>query len=321
MRVLSGIQPSGALHIGNYFGALKQFIELQHKYDGLYFVANLHALTSLHDPAALRAATLEVAVSFLALGLDPEVATIFVQSDIPEVTELTWLLACVTPVGLLERCHAYKDKVSQGIPAEHGLLTYPVLMAADILIYDSHLVPVGQDQKQHVEVTRDLAERFNSRYNQEVFVIPDPLILEEVAVVPGLDGRKMSKSYGNTIDIFDEPAVLKKKIMSLKTDSAPVEAPKDPDASHLFQLFRLFAPEPETLEMRRLFLEGGAAYGEVKKRTAELAIDYFAEAREKRKDLLAHPAQVREILDAGAARARSLARVTLDRAREACGVW
>ena len=321
MRVLSGIQPSGALHIGNYFGALKQFIELQHRYDGLYFVANLHALTSLHDAAALRAATLEVAVSFLALGLDPTVATIFVQSDVPEVTELTWLLACVTPVGLLERCHAYKDKVAQGIAAEHGLFTYPVLMAADILIYDSHLVPVGQDQKQHVEVTRDLAERFNSRYDQEVFVIPEPLILEEVAVIPGLDGRKMSKSYGNTIDIFDEPALLKKKIMSLKTDSAPVEAPKDPDISNIYQLFRLFAPEPEQSEMRARFQQGGVGYGDLKKRTVELAGDYFAEAREKRRDLLAHPEHVREILAAGAAHARSLARVTLDRARDACGIW
>ncbi len=321
MRVLSGIQPSGALHIGNYFGAIKQYIELQHEHEGFYFIANYHALTSLHDAEALRAATLEVAVSFLALGLDPNVATIFVQSDVPEVTELTWLLACVTPVGLLERCHAYKDKVAQGIAAEHGLLTYPVLMAADILIYDSHLVPVGQDQKQHVEVTRDLAERFNSRYDREVFVIPEPLILKDVAVIPGLDGRKMSKSYGNTIDIFDEPSVLKKKIMSLKTDSAPVEAPKDPDTSSLFQLFRLFASEPELSEMRARFEEGGVGYGDLKKRTVALATDYFAEARAKRQELLAHPEQVREILAAGAARARSLARVTLDRARDACGIW
>jgi tryptophanyl-tRNA synthetase len=260
-------------------------------------------------------------VSFLALGLDPQVATIFVQSDVPEVTELTWLLACVTPVGLLERCHAYKDKVCQGLPAEHGLFTYPVLMAADILIYDSHLVPVGQDQKQHVEVTRDLAERFNSRYNQEVFVIPEPLILEEVAVVPGLDGRKMSKSYGNTIDIFDEPSVVKKKIMALKTDSAPVEAPKDPDSSSIFQLYRLFAPEAELGEMRERFSRGGVGYGELKKRTVELAVAYFAEAREKRQELLAHPERVREILAAGAAHARALARPTLERAREACGMW
>lgn len=320
MRVLSGIQPSGALHIGNYFGALKQFIELQHSYDGLYFIANYHALTSLHDPAALRAATLEVAVSFLALGLDPEKATIFVQSDIPEVPELTWMLSCVTPVGLLERCHAYKDKVAQGLPAEHGLFAYPVLMAADILIYDSNLVPVGQDQKQHVEVTRDIAQRFNNRYG-EVFTIPEALILPEVAVVPGLDGRKMSKSYGNTIEIFDEPEVLRRKVMSVKTDSTPVEAPKNPDTCNAFALFRLVAPPEELAEVRRLYLEGGAAYGEVKKRTAELMADYFAEAREKRKELLAHPEQVREVLAAGAARARSLARVTLDRAREACGIW
>jgi len=320
MRVLSGIQPSGALHIGNYFGALKQFIELQHSYEGLYFIANYHALTSLHDPAALRAATLEVAVSFLALGLDPEKATIFVQSDIPEVPELTWMLSCVTPVGLLERCHAYKDKVAQGLPAEHGLFAYPVLMAADILIYDSNLVPVGQDQKQHVEVTRDIALRFNHRYG-EVFTLPEALILPEVAVVPGLDGRKMSKSYGNTIEIFDEPAVMRKKIMSVKTDSTPVEAPKNPDTCNAFALFRLVAPPQELAEVRRLYLEGGAAYGEVKSRTAQLMADYFAEARERRRELLAHPDQVREVLAAGAARARSLARVTLARAREACGIW
>jgi tryptophanyl-tRNA synthetase len=202
MRVLSGIQPSGALHIGNYFGAIKQYLDLQHDHECYYFVANYHALTSLHDPAELRDRSLEVAIAFLALGLDPAVSTIFLQSHVPEVTELTWLLSTVTPMGLLERCHAYKDKLAQGLPAEHGLFAYPVLMAADILIVDSNLVPVGQDQKQHVEVTRDIALRFNNRYG-EVFTVPEPLILEEVAVIPGLDGRKMSKSYGNTIGIFE----------------------------------------------------------------------------------------------------------------------
>ncbi|HEY3397225.1 MAG TPA: tryptophan--tRNA ligase [Armatimonadota bacterium] len=320
MRVLSGIQPSGALHIGNYFGALRQYLDLQYEHEGFYFIANYHALTSLHDPAELRRLTEEVAVTFLALGLDPAVATMFVQSDVPEVTELSWLLSTVAPMGLLERCHAYKDKVSQGIPAEHGLFAYPVLMAADILIYDSNLVPVGQDQKQHVEVTRDLALRFNNRYG-EVFVVPEPLILKEVAVVPGVDGRKMSKSYGNTIDIFAEPKPLRKLVMSIKTDSTPVEEPKDPDSDNVFQLFKLFAPEAERQEMERLYREGGAAYGEVKKRTAELMTEHFAPAREKRQELLAHPEQVREVLAAGAARARAQARITLERARAACGMW
>ena len=320
MRVLSGIQPSGPLHLGNYFGALQQYVALQAEHDGYYFVANYHALTSLHDPPALRRNTLEVAVAFLALGLDPARATLFVQSDVPPVTELAWLLSTVAPMGLLERCHAYKDKLAQGLPAEHGLFAYPVLMAADILAYDAQLVPVGQDQKQHVEVTRDLAERFNARFG-EVFVLPEPLILKEVAVVPGVDGRKMSKSYGNTLGIFEEPATLRKLVMSIKTDSTPVEAPKDPDTCNVFQLFRLFAPEPELGEMRRRYREGGAAYGEVKKRTAELISAYFAPAREKRQELLAHPEQVREVLADGAARARAVASVTLRRAREASGVW
>ena len=319
MRVLSGIQPSGALHIGNYFGALKQYLALQHDHDCFYFIANYHALTSVHDAAELRRRSLEVAATFLGLGLDPQVATIFLQSDVPEVTELAWLLSTVTPMGLLERCHAYKDKLAQGVPAEHGLFAYPVLMAADILIVNSHLVPVGQDQKQHVEVTRDLALRFNNRFG-EVFTLPEPLILEDVAVIPGLDGRKMSKSYGNTIEILDEPGVLKKKVMSIKTDSTPVEDPKDPDTDNIFALFRLFAPADELAEMRRKYVEGGAAYGEVKKRTAALMVEHFAEAREKTRELLAQPEQLREILADGATRARAVARPTLDRAREACGL-
>ncbi len=320
MRVLSGIQPSGSLHIGNYFGAIKQYIELQHQHEGFYFVANYHALTSLHNQEEMRRQTLEVAVAFLSLGLAPEISTIFVQSDVPPVTELAWLLSTVTPLGLLERCHAYKEKVAQGVPAEHGLFAYPVLMAADILIYDSNLVPVGQDQKQHVEVTRDIAQRFNHRYG-EVFVVPEPLILKQVAVVPGLDGRKMSKSYGNTIEIFDEPEVIRKKVMSIKTDSTPVEAPKDPEVCNVFRVFRLFALEPELSEVHRLYTEGGAAYGEIKERTAQLIADYFAEAREKRKELLSHPEKVRAILQQGAARACEVARVTLDRARQTCGAW
>lgn len=319
MRVLSGIQPSGALHLGNYFGAIKQYLDLQPDHECYYFVANYHALTSLHDPEELRRRTLEVAIAFLALGLDPNVATIYVQSDVPEVTELTWLLSTVTPMGLLERCHAYKDKVAQGIPSEHGLFAYPVLMAADILIVDANLVPVGQDQKQHVEVTRDLALRFNNRYG-EVFTVPEPLILEEVAVIPGLDGRKMSKSYGNTIEIFDDPQTLKKKIMAIKTDSTPVEDPKNPDADNVYALFRLFAPAEELAEMRRRYLEGGVGYGEVKQRTVELVTEYFAPARERAAELAAHPEEVREVLEAGAERARKVARATLARARAACGI-
>lgn len=319
MRVLSGIQPSGALHIGNYFGALKQYLDLQHEHDCYYFIANYHALTSVHEAKELRQRTLEVAATFLALGLDPQVATIFLQSDLPEVTELTWLLSTVTPMGLLERCHAYKDKLAQGLPAEHGLFAYPVLMAADILIVQGNLVPVGQDQKQHVEVTRDIALRFNNRYG-EVFTLPEPLILKELAVIPGLDGRKMSKSYGNTIELLDDPQVLRKKIMSMKTDSTPVEEPKDPEKDNLYALFRLFAPEAELKEMRRLYLEGGAAYGAVKRRTVELMVERFAEPRERARELLAHPQQLREILAAGAERARAVARPTLERAREACGL-
>ena len=319
MRVLSGIQPSGALHIGNYFGAIKQYLELQHDHECYYFVANYHALTSLHNPEELRSRTMEVATAFLALGLDPAVSTIFLQSHVREVTELTWLLSTVTPMGLLERCHAYKDKLSQGLPAEHGLFAYPVLMASDILIVDANLVPVGQDQKQHVEVTRDIALRFNNRYG-EVFTVPEPLILEEVAVIPGLDGRKMSKSYGNTIEIFDDPKTLRKKIMSIKTDSTPVEDPKDPDQDNVYALFRLFAPAEEVAAMRRRYLEGGVGYGEVKQRTAELMAEYFAPARERAEELAAHPEQVREVLEAGAERARKVARATLTRAREACGI-
>src|SRR5271155_2861498 len=255
MRILSGIQPSGALHIGNYFGALKQFIDLQQANDAYYFVADYHALTSVRDAAALRAFTFDVFVTMLALGLDPDKATLFVQSDVPETTELAWLLSTVTPMGWLEKCVSYKDKIQQGLPAEHGLFAYPVLQAADILLYDADLVPVGQDQKQHLEVTRDIAERFNRVYGggQDVFRLPKPHILESVAVVPGLDGRKMSKSYNNTIDIFDDPATIRKKAKKIVTDSTPVEAPKIPDTCPLFNLFRLFASPALIAEVERRY--------------------------------------------------------------------
>ena len=243
MRILSGIQPSGPLHIGNYFGALRQFIDLQRGNDAYYFVADYHALTSVRDARQLREYTFDVIVSMLSLGLDPEKATLFVQSDVPETTELAWLLSTVTPMGWLEKCVSYKDKIQQGLSAEHGLFAYPVLQAADILLYDADLVPVGQDQKQHLEITRDIAERFNHVYGggKDVFRLPKPHILESVAVVPGLDGRKMSKSYNNTIEIFDEPATIRKKVKKIVTDSTPVEAPKNPDTCPLFNLFKLFA--------------------------------------------------------------------------------
>src|SRR5271170_3979745 len=322
MRILSGIQPSGPLHIGNYFGALKQFIDLQQENDAYYFVADYHALTSVRNAAQLHAYTMDVFVAMLSLGLDPEKATLFVQSDVPETTELAWLLSTVTPMGWLEKCVSYKDKTQQGLAAEHGLFAYPVLQAADILLYDADLVPVGQDQKQHLEVTRDIAERFNRVYGdgEDVFRLPRPHILESVAVVPGVDGRKMSKSYNNTIDIFDDPATIRKKAKKIVTDSTPVEAPKNPDTCSLFNLFKLFAAPDDLAEVERRYREGGIGYGEVKTRLAEAMIARFAPAREQRADWLAHPERVSAIRCAAAARARVTARIVLDRARKACGV-
>src|SRR5947209_2311196 len=256
MRVLSGIQPSGALHIGNYFGAIRQYVALQEANDAFYFVADYHALTSVRDAAKLRNYVFDVMADLLALGLDPERATLFVQSDVPETTELAWLLTTVTPMGWLEKAVSYKDKVQQGLPADHGLFAYPVLQAADILLYDADVVPVGQDQKQHLEITRDIAERFNNVYG-EVFRLPEPYILDAVAVVPGLDGRKMSKSYNNTIEIFDPPEVIRKKCKKIVTDSTPVEEPKDPDSDNLFQLFKLFAPPDEVAEVEGRYRAGG----------------------------------------------------------------
>jgi tryptophanyl-tRNA synthetase len=322
MRILSGIQPSGPLHIGNYFGALRQFIDLQGGNDAYYFVADYHALTSVKDARQLREYTFDVIVSMLSLGLDPEKATLFVQSDVPETTELAWLLSTVTPMGWLEKCVSYKDKIQQGLSAEHGLFAYPVLQAADILLYDADLVPVGQDQKQHLEVTRDIAERFNNVYGsgKDVFRLPKPHILEAVAVVPGLDGRKKSKSYNNTIEIFDDPAAIKKKVKKIVTDSTPVEAPKNPDTCPLFNLYKLFASGNELAEVERRYREGGIGYGEVKSRLADAMIERFGQAREKRAEWLAHPERVAQVRAAAAARARASARIILDRARAACGV-
>jgi tryptophanyl-tRNA synthetase len=323
MRILSGIQPSGSLHIGNYLGAIRQYLALQDGNDAYYFVADLHALTSVRDAATLRKYVSDVLIDLLSLGLDPERATLFVQSDVPETVELSWLLTSVTPMGWLEKCVSYKDKVQQGLPAEHGLFAYPVLQAADILLYDADLVPVGQDQKQHLEITRDVAERFNNVYGgkkKDVFRLPKPYILDSAAVVPGLDGRKMSKSYGNTIEIFDEPAAIRKKVKKFVTDSTPVEAPKDPDADPLFGLFKLFAKEADRDEVERRYREGGIGYGEVKTRLGEALIETFAEARGRRAEWVARPERVAAVRAAGAEKARATAREVLDRARAACGL-
>jgi len=322
MRILSGIQPSGALHIGNYFGAIAQYIALQEGNEAFYFVADYHALTSVRDAAKMRQNVLDVLLDLLSLGLDPEKATLFVQSDVPETTELAWLLTSITPMSWLEKCVSFKDKVQQGLPAEHGLFAYPVLQAADILLYDADLVPVGQDQKQHLEITRDVAERFNRVYGggKDVFRLPKPYILDSVAVVPGLDGQKMSKSYNNTIEIFDEPATIRKKVKRIVTDSTPVEAPKNPEACSLFALFKLFAPADELAEVERRYREGGVGYGEMKKRLGEAIIDRFASARQERARWVAHPERVAEVRAAGAARARAAASEILSRARAACGV-
>jgi len=319
MRVLSGIQPSGAFHLGNYFGAIRQYIDLQEDNEAFYFIANLHALTSLRDRTRLEDLTRDAAVDLLALGLNPEKAHLFIQSDVPEVSELTWLLMTVTPMGLLERCHAYKDKVSQGLPAEHGLFSYPVLMAADILIYDSEVVPVGQDQKQHLEVTRDIASSFNHMYG-DVFRLPEPLILKEGAVVPGLDGQKMSKSYSNTIEIFEMEKAQRKKIMRIVTDSVPVEDSKNPDTCNVFQIYKLVVSDADRDAMEQRYHAGGLGYGEVKKELAEAVVTYFAEARARRETLLSRSDDVSDILKTGAMRAREKASEVLDRAQKACGI-
>lgn len=319
MRILSGIQPSGRPHLGNYFGAIRQYIDLQSGNEPFYFIASYHALTAVQEPSLLRDYTVGVALDFLALGLDPEKATLFAQQDVPEVTELSWILSCVTPMGLLERAVSYKDKVAQGISPNHGLFAYPVLQAADILIYLSELVPVGQDQKQHIEMTRDLAMKFNQQFGH-VFVIPEPYILESTAVVPGVDGRKMSKSYGNEIGIFEEGSALKKKVMSIVTDSTPVEDPKDPRTSTPFLLLRLLASPEETAEWESRYEQGGMGYGEVKKRLLTLIDEYFAPYRERRRRLEADPDYVMDVLADGGRRARAVARQVMHRVREATGL-
>ena len=318
-RILSGIQPSGKLHIGNYFGMMQPMIRHMESAELYVFIVDLHALTSVQDRNRLRQGTLEAAADFLALGLDPDRCIFWVQSDVPEVCELTWLLSVLTPMGLLERCHAFKDKVAKNIPASHGLFSYPVLMAADILLYQSQVVPVGKDQKQHVEVARDIAIRFNNAYG-ETFVIPEPEINETTAIVPGLDGQKMSKSYDNTIPIFLDEKALRKRVMAIQTDATPVEAPKDPDKCNLYALLKLFAPPEKMSEVHGLYVNGGAAYGYLKQDLFELINNYFAGARAKKKELLDNPDYLRQILAKGAEKARAKATVTLDLVRDRMGL-
>ena len=319
MRVLSGIQPSGKLHIGNYFGAMRQHLALQAEHECYYFIADYHALTSNPLPDNVAAHTLDVVMDYVALGLDISKTVFWRQSDVPEVTELTWLLSCVTPMGLLQRCTSFKDKVAQGLSPNHGLFAYPVLQAADILIYNSDLVPVGADQKQHIEVTRDIAIRFNNTYG-EIFTLPKDHIVESVAVVPGVDGRKMSKSYGNTIEIFEPEASVKKKIMKIVTDSTPVEEPKDPDKCNVFALLKLVASADELKQWEDRYRGGGLGYGQAKKRLAELMIDYFKPFRQKRAELENNIDYVKKILADGAGRARAVAAGTLEKARWAVGL-
>ena len=318
LRILSGVQPSGKLHLGNYFGAIKQHIELQDEGECFYFIADLHALTTIQNAEELQANVRDVALDYLALGLDPKKTVFFRQSDVPEVTELAWIFSTVTGMGLLERAHSYKDKVARGLPASVGLFFYPVLMAADILIYRSHLVPVGQDQVQHLEITRDIAGYFNHTYG-EIFPLPE-YRLGQAPVVPGLDGKKMSKSYGNTIEIFAEGKELKKKVMSIVTDSTPLEAPKDPDKCTVFKLYSLFATPQEQQELAERYRAGGFGYGQAKQMLYEKIEQYFAAARQRRRELAKEPGLVEEVLRQGAARARAEARATMALVRRVVGL-
>ena len=319
MRVLSGIQPSGSLHLGNFFGMMKKMIAYQEQEELFCFIANYHAMTSLPDGKTLARGTLEAAANFLALGLDPEKSIFWVQSDLPEVQELAWALSNFTPMGLLERCHSYKDKVVQGIRPNHGLFAYPVLMTADILLFQSDKVPIGKDQKQHLEVARDIAIKYNNEYG-EVFTIPEPEIDEDVATVPGLDGRKMSKSYGNTIDLFLDEKPLRKQIMRIVTDPTPIEEAKNPDSCNIFQIYRLFLDEAGVEELRQRYLTPGLRYGDVKQELFETVRDFFAPYTEKRKEIMADPEELRKILANGAEKARYVANKTMRKVRKKVGL-
>jgi tryptophanyl-tRNA synthetase len=318
-RILSGIKPTGRPHIGNYFGMMRPAIEWQQRGEALYFIADYHALTTLRDPALMREYSRGVALDFLACGLDPAKALLFKQSDVPQVCELTWLLSTLTPMPMLENAHAYKAQMDRGLAPELGLFAYPVLMAVDILIYQSDIVPVGRDQKQHVEITRDLAAKFNHTFGP-VFKIPETSIRAEVETIPGLDGQKMSKSYGNTIELFPEEKALRKKIMGIVTDSTPVESPKDPAGSPIMGLYRLFASADDVAQMEQDFRAGGTGYGDFKKRLFGAIWEYFAPMRLRRAELAADPGYVDEVLTAGALRANELAGATLQKARQAVGL-
>ncbi len=321
MRTLTGITPSGTLHIGNYFGAMRPAIEAQASGDCFYFIANYHSMTSVTDAAERRKNTLGIALDWLACGLDPKVSVFWRQSDVPEVTELTWLIGSLTPMGLLERAHSYKDKTAKGISPNFGLFAYPVLMAADILLYDTHRVPVGKDQKQHLEMTRDIAIKFNEAYGENTLVVPEPVICEEIAIIPGLDGQKMSKSYGNTIEIFGEEKALRKKIMGIVMDSrTPAEPKPDADRNLAIQLLRLVAPKDVALDFESRLRAGGLGYGDLKKALFEHYWDYFSAARARRAELVANLDHVEAVLRDGAQRARAVASVVLRRARLASGI-
>ncbi|PIQ62225.1 MAG: tryptophan--tRNA ligase [Bacteroidetes bacterium CG12_big_fil_rev_8_21_14_0_65_60_17] len=326
--VVSGIQPSGTLHLGNYFGAIRQHIALHDQHESYFFIVNYHALTTLHDADRLRTYSIDVALDYLALGFDPDKSHLFLQSDVPAVNELAWIFYTLTPVSQLDKGVAYKDKVAQGLSANAGLFNYPVLQAADILIYGGHRVPVGADQKQNIEICRDLAARFNDRFgrggtntaSEQILPIPEPYILDDVAVVPGLDGRKMSKSYDNTIGIFDEGRVLRKKVMAIVTDSTPLEEPKNPDTCNVYALIRLFADEETRLRVAADYRAGGYGYGHAKKELLTLITDRFAEARERRRELAKHPDDVMDILRHGGKRARERAETVMERVRDAVGL-
>jgi tryptophanyl-tRNA synthetase len=319
MRILSGLQPSGALHIGNYFGMIRPAVALQAEGEALYFVADYHALTSLRDPEMLRANSRRVALDFLACGFDPERATLFRHSDVPQVTELAWILSTLAPMGLLERATSYKDKLARGMSANVGLFSYPILMAADILIYDSDVVPVGKDQKQHIEITRDLAVKMNETYGQ-IFKLPEPRIQPATETVPGIDGQKMSKSYGNNIDIFGDEKEMKKRVMSIVTDSLGVDAPKDPATSTIFKLYTLVASNDEITDMRERFVKGGTGYGDFKKQLFEKLWEYFAPMRKRREEILKDKSYIDDVLARGATRANETANQVMDRVRKAVGL-
>lgn len=318
--ILSGIQSSGKLHLGNYFGALRQHIQMQKEGDAFYFIANYHSLTSINDGEEIFQNTIDVALDYLALGLDPDQSTFFVQSDVPQHTELAWILGTFCPVSLMEKGVAYKDKVAQGLNPNIGLFTYPILQAADILMYNADIVPVGQDQKQNIEICRDLAGKFNHNYGDEYLKLPEPHILESVAIVPGTDGRKMSKSYGNTIGIFDEGKELKKKVMSIETDSTPLEEPKDPESCNVFALIKLFADEQKQREIAEKYRAGGYGYGHAKKELLGMIEDYFAGARARRKELARDLDTVRDILREGGKKARKRAEKVMEPVREVTGL-